>query len=232
MDFKLKTLVDLNVEMGEIQEEKFIKYYKFLTEYNEITNLTRITRKNEVFFKHFFDSLTLAKVIDFNKIEKICDMGSGAGFPSIPLKIIYPHLEVVIVEASNKRIEFLKQLAKKLNLENLKLVHNRIETYALDNHEAFDLVTARALGKLPMIFELGIPMTRVGGKFIAMKGTQYMEELEDSKKSIDILGGELESVDKLELPYNFGSRVLIKIKKTRTATGYPRKFSVIKKKPL
>ncbi|MCF7931087.1 MAG: 16S rRNA (guanine(527)-N(7))-methyltransferase RsmG, partial [Acholeplasmataceae bacterium] len=167
MKFKEDISKELNIEITEEQATQFETYYQFLIEYNEITNLTRITEKEEVYYKHFYDSLTLVKSINFNEIESICDMGSGAGFPSIPLKIIYPHLQVTIVDSLNKRIIFLNKLVDKLGLVDIKLIHNRVEVFALDNQMEFDLVTARALGNLSLILEMGIPMTKIGGKFIA-----------------------------------------------------------------
>ncbi len=232
MEFKFYIKEVLNIELTLLQERKFIEYFHFLIKYNETTNLTRITEKKEVFFKHFFDSLTLVRTIDFNDVQSICDMGAGAGFPSIPLKIIYPHLEVTIVDSLNKRIEFLKQLVEKLQLDKIKLIHNRAEVFALENQEEFDIVTARALGKMSMICEMGLPMTKIDGKFIAMKGLKYSDELKDARKGIKTLGGEVEIIDQFELPYNFGLRVQIVINKKERSSGYPRSFSIIKKNPL
>lgn len=232
MNFKNDLLKELNIEITNIQEKQFEVYYQFLIEYNKITNLTRITEKEEVYYKHFFDSLTIAKSLNLHEIESICDMGSGAGFPSIPLKIIYPHLHITIVDSLNKRITFLKQLAEKLELGYLDIIHDRVETYALKNQAKFDLVTARALGNLSLISEMGIPMTKIGGKFIALKGINYEDEYLESKKGIEYLGCKVLDIKKYILPNQFGTRFHIVISKTKHVIGFPRQFSVMNKKPL
>lgn len=226
------SLKELNIELTEAQLSMFEIYYTFLLEYNQITNLTRITEREEVFYKHFYDSLALAGAIDMNKFTSLCDMGAGAGFPSLPLKIIYPHLEITIVDALNKRIKFLEQLLIKLNMENVKLVHDRIETYAIKHQDAFDIVTARALGSLSMITEMGIPMTKKSGKLVAYKAINFEEEIKESKSAFSILGSEIESIKHYNLPNDFGNRVLILVKKNKSVQGYPRSFAIMTKKPL
>jgi len=226
------SLKELNIELTEAQLSMFEIYYTFLLEYNQITNLTRITDHEEVFYKHFYDSLALAAAIDMHEVTSLCDMGAGAGFPSLPLKIIYPHLEITIVDALNKRIKFLEQLVIKLNMENVKLIHDRIETYAIKHLDAFDIVTARALGSLSMITEMGIPMTKKSGKLVAYKAIQYEEEVKESKNAFLILGSEIESIKHYNLPNEFGSRVLILVKKNKSVQGYPRSFAIMTKKPL
>jgi len=232
MKFKENLSKELDIEITEEQSSQFEIYYQFLIEYNKITNLTRITEKEEVYYKHFYDSLTLVKSINFNEIESICDMGSGAGFPSIPLKIIYPHLKVTIVDSLNKRVIFLNQLVDKLGLVDIKLIHDRVELFALDNQMKFDLVTARALGSLSLILEMGIPMTKIDGTFIALKGTNYEKELLESKKGIEYLGCKVLDIKKYILPNQLGTRFHIIISKLKHIKGFPRQFSNMIKKPI
>ncbi|AUD62253.1 16S rRNA (guanine(527)-N(7))-methyltransferase RsmG [Tenericutes bacterium MO-XQ] len=223
----------LGIELSTDQLKKFDIYYNFLIEYNEITNLTRITDEEEVYYKHFYDSLTIVKSLDINKIMTLCDMGAGAGFPSIPLKIMFPHLHVTIIDSLGKRITFLKLLIEKLNLENVFLVYDRIENYARINHDSFDLVTARALGKLPLILELGLPMNKVNGYFVAYKSKSYEEELNEASNALRLLGGKLIKVISFEIPNAYGDRVHILIQKhKKSPLIYPRSFSAIKKKSL
>ena len=231
--FKDDVKNELNIELSEQQLKQFDIYYKFLIEYNEITNLTRITDEEEVYYKHFYDSLTIVKSIDMHKINTLCDMGAGAGFPSIPLKIIYPHLKLTIIDSLGKRITFLKLLVEKLKLDHVFLVYDRIENYAKTHHDKFDLVTARALGKLPLILELGLPMTKMNSFFVAYKSKNYEEELSDSVNALSLLGGEVTKIIQFEIPNAFGDRVHILIKKhKKSPLMYPRSFSAIKKKSL
>ncbi|MBU1141781.1 MAG: 16S rRNA (guanine(527)-N(7))-methyltransferase RsmG [Firmicutes bacterium] len=232
MTYKEDLLKYLGIETTSNQDNQFEIYYQFLIEYNKITNLTRIIDKDEVYYKHFFDSLTLVKSIEFNNITSICDMGSGTGFPSLPLKIIYPHLKVTIVDSLNKRILFLKQLIDKLKLSEVTLIHDRAEHFALSKQSSFDIVTARALGSISLITEMGLPMTNIGGKFIALKGLNYEDEFHAAKQGIHILGGEVEEIKKYVLPNQYGTRFHILIKKNKHVKGYPRHFSVMSKKPL
>lgn len=232
MNFKDEIQSFFGISLTLRQENKFEEYYKFLIEYNEITNLTRITEKNEVYYKHFFDSLSILKFFDINQIETICDMGSGAGFPSIPLKILFPHLKITIIDSLNKRIKFLEQLCQKLGLEQVSLNHQRIEDYSSIHQNKFDLVTARALGNMQLIIELGLPMTKINGYFVAYKSAGYLEELEKSKSAITKLGSVIEDTFEFDLPNDLGTRVLIKLKKLKHVMGYPRTFAQIKSKPL
>jgi len=222
----------LNIEFTLEHQKMFDVYYQYLIEYNKITNLTRIVDETEVYYKHFYDSLTVARTIDMNQIHTICDMGAGAGFPSIPLKIMYPHLEVTIVDSLNKRIVFLENLITKLQLSRVELIHDRVESYALKNQNKFDVVTARALGHMSLITEMGIPMTKMNGYFIGLKAQNYEEELNQSRNGIKILGGEIMDIKAFDLPLSFGHRVHIIIKKTKQVNGYPRSFVMMTKKPL
>lgn len=217
------------VSLNEIQVNQFKVYYEFLIKYNKHTNLTRITEEKEVYYKHFLDSLLLTKSCDIKKIHTMCDMGSGAGFPSIPLKIVYPHLKITIVDALQKRISFLSELVEKLNLDDVTLVHDRAELFAKKNQEAFDLVTARALGSLKLISEMGIPMVNKEGIFVGLKSAKYEEEMKEATPILKILASVIDKVDTFELPYDYGTRVNIIIKKERHVLGYPRTFAQMKK---
>jgi 16S rRNA (guanine527-N7)-methyltransferase len=232
MGFKQDIYQELGISISSEQESLFKLYFQELIAYNEHTNLTRITEEDEVYFKHFFDSLTILKVIDLSKVNSICDMGAGAGFPSIPLKIVYPHLEVTIIDSLQKRIKFLNLLCDKLKLSKVTLIHDRIENFALKQQDEFDIVTARALGNMQLILELGIPMTKVNGHFIAYKSNQYHDELASSKHAMHILKTSLEEVSEFDLPLDYGKRALLKFKKNAKVSGYPRTNAMMIKKPL
>lgn len=229
--FKRQIKAALNIDLNEKQLSMFNDYYNKLIDYNKHTNLTRITDEKEVYIKHFIDSCLLGRLTDLNLIENLCDMGAGAGFPSVPLLIIYPHLKVTIVESQIKRINFLNELQKDLGL-SFNVVHERAESYATKNQETFDVVTARALGELNMILEFGIPMLKVGGLFIAPKGLKYQEEINLASNALKALQSEILKIDAFELAENAGFRANILIRKTGHVKGYPRTFSLISKKPL
>ncbi|OQX93649.1 MAG: 16S rRNA (guanine(527)-N(7))-methyltransferase RsmG [Tenericutes bacterium 4572_104] len=208
---------------------KFNKYYKTLIEANKKTNLTRITDETEVYYKHFYDSIILSKWFDLSN-KTLLDIGAGAGFPSIPLKIIEPSLSITIVDSLNKRIIFLKELIEQLNFKDIKLIHGRAEEYPYRNH--FDLVTSRAVAKLNILIELTLPFVRVGGYFIAYKSIRYKEELEEATTGIKKLGGEIEAIKEYSISKD-EMHVLILIKKINpTSSNYPRIYGKIKKNPL
>lgn len=232
MTFKEDIQKYLHLEITPEQEKQFEQYHHFLVEYNRITNLTRITEEKEVYYKHFFDSLLISESMDLLKVASICDMGSGAGFPSIPLKIMFPHLSVTIIDSLNKRILFLEQLVDKLGLDKVRLVHDRVELYAKRHQASFDLVTARALGDMSLITEMGLPMTKVHGWFLGLKGSNAEEELSVARKGIERLGGSILFTHHHDLPYDFGHRAIIGIHKTKHVEGYPRTFAQMTKKPL
>lgn len=223
-----KELADeLGIDLNEQQLDQFKRYYEVLIEWNKKMNLTTITEEAEVYTKHFYDSLCFSKILSLSN-ETILDVGSGAGFPSIPLLIAFPHLKVTIIDAQQKRITFLQSLMETLGL-NAKLIHGRAEEFTFKNH--FDIVTARAVSNMQILTELCLPFARVEGHFIALKGPSYENELIKSKRAIEILGGVVDEV----LTYQFDSqfRSLIKIRKVqKTKSIYPRKYSQIKKNPL
>ena len=231
MEFN-KLLANINIELSDRQLEQFEIYFKFLVEYNEYVNLTAITEEEDVYIKHFYDSILVGQVLDLNTVNSICDVGSGAGFPSIPLKIVYPHLNVTIVDGVDKRITFLKQLVSKLGLANVNLVHGRAEEYAKDHRESFDMVTARAVARANILNELCIPLVKVGGNFVSMKGKNAEEEINEGN-SLSILKGKIVNQAEYYLPKEESKRVLIVINHfEKCPNKYPRAFASIKKNPL
>ncbi|MFQ6792621.1 16S rRNA (guanine(527)-N(7))-methyltransferase RsmG [Thomasclavelia sp.] len=213
------------------QLEQFKKYYVTLVEWNQKMNLTAITDQEDVYLKHFYDSLTIAFDFKF-KDQKIIDVGAGAGFPSIPLKIVYPDLKVTIVDSLTKRITFLNHLFKELELTDCKAISARAEEYAKTNRQKADLVLARAVARLDILDELCLPLVKVGGYFLALKGLKAQEELTKASSGIKILGGEVERVIDFRLT-NDDHRSNIIIKKVKaTPAKYPRMFGKIKKQPL
>jgi len=220
----------LNINLSDKMLNQLEKYYELLVEWNEKINLTAITDKNEVYLKHFYDSLTLCKVIDLNEIDSLCDIGTGAGFPGIVLKICFPHVELTLVDALNKRIKFLKLVCGELGLTNVECIHARAEEYAIKNREKFDVVTARAVAALPVLLEYSIPLVKNSKYFIALKGT---EDINESKNALKILNCKILQEEKFLLPIEKSNRTIIKVQKLGNTSGkYPRRFSEIKKKPL
>lgn len=232
MTFKDDVKAFLGYELSELQLNKFAKYFDFLIEYNQITNLTRITNEKEVYYKHFFDSITILKFINLTNIDSLCDIGAGAGFPSIPIKILYPNIKLTIVDSLGKRIHFLHQLIKLIDIDGIELVNDRVEIFGMKNQNKFDIVTARALGHLRLISEMAIPIVKTSGHFVAFKASNYEDEISESQRTIQILGGKIEAVHKLDLPYNFGFRSHIMIKKISHKNGFPRSYQQMIKKPL
>lgn len=221
----------LGIKLTDDQVSKFDAYYNLLVEYNKHTNLTRITSREDADIKHFLDSVIISKLLDFNQSISICDMGAGAGFPSIPLLIVFPNLEVTIVESQIKRVQFLEQLKEKLGIQ-FSIEHDRAESFANRSLQKFDIVTARALGELRLILEFGVPMLKIGGYFIAPKGSKYKEELDAAQHAIKVLSVKLVNQDTFDLPKDNGFRANLLFKKEKHTAGYPRPFPVIKKKPL
>ena len=224
-----------NIEISQEQLEQFKKYFLLLIEWNEKMNLTAITDKEEVFEKHFFDSITPAFYFNFSGKKSICDVGAGAGFPSIPLKILYPKLQLTIVDSLNKRITFLMMLAKQLGLEKCNFIHDRVGNFGqnIKYREKFDIVTARAVAKLSVLSEYCLPLIKIGGHFIALKGITAEQELKDVKEGIIKLGGKIQSTNVLELPIEKSQRKIIILEKNKmTPKKYPRKPGIATKNPL
>lgn len=213
--------------------QKFVQYYEILIKYNEITNLTSITAKEEVFLKHFYDSLTLLIYHQLSYGITLCDVGAGAGFPSIPLKIVRPDLKITIIDSLGKRIDFINYLVKMLDLKDVEAYHARAEDFAKQKRETFDVVTARAVARLNILSELCIPLVKVNGEFIAMKGQSGFEELQEANNAITTLGCKLATQYEFNLPEDAGKRFIFAFTKiTKTPNKYPRNYGQIKNKPL
>ena len=229
-------LLKIGIELSDKQMNQFKTYYELLVEWNEKINLTAITELEEVYLKHFYDSITLAVSMDLkDKAYSICDVGAGAGFPSIPLKIVFPELKVSIVDSLNKRIKFLNLLAEALELDNVHFYHDRAETFGQNkaHRENFDIVTARAVARLNVLAELCIPLVKKGGYFVALKAAKSEEEVTEAKKAIATLGGKLISEQEVSLPFSEDKRYIVTIeKKKETPNKYPRKPGTPNKKPL
>ena len=218
-------LDELGVKCDDKKLESLNKYY------NKVMNLTGITEIKQVYLKHFYDSLTIVKSIDLNTVESLCDIGTGAGFPGMVIKIFYPHLKVALVDSINKRINFLKDVIKELKLENIDAIHARIEDYAQNNKEKYDVVTARAVAQLNILLEYAIPITKVNSYFIPMKGKE--EDSNSYNNALKVLNSEVEDIISFKLPIENSDRTIYKIKKiAKTNKKYPRNPSEIKKNTL
>jgi len=231
MQFSENLSKNLKINLNEKQLEMFSLYYDKLIEYNTHTNLTRIVDKKDVYYKHFYDSLTIAKYIT-KKDAKLCDMGSGAGFPGIPLKIIFPNLKVTIIDSSIKKVKFLKEVVELLKLNDVEIIHDRIEVYGQKNNQKFNYVTARALGKTDIILEFAIPMLIKEGIFLIMKSNKGIEEINDSNYKMKMLKSKLIETNEFNLPFNYGFRTIFIIKKTIHVNGYPRTYQQILKEKV
>ncbi len=229
------SLEEKGISLSSGQLDQFERYYEILVEWNGKMNLTAITDKEEVYLKHFYDSISAAFYIDFSDVESVCDVGAGAGFPSIPLKICFPHLHITIVDSLNKRISFLNHLSNELGLENTNFFHDRAETFGKkkEHRESYDVVTARAVARMSVLSELCLPLVKKGGSFVAMKAASAGEELNIGKKAIATLGGQTEKVFSFVLPEEESERNIVKINKVKeTPNKYPRKPGTPNKLPL
>ena len=226
-----------NFVLTDNQKEQFKLYFKFLIEVNEHVNLTRITEENEVYLKHFYDSVTPLFVFGdvFKDGATLCDVGAGAGFPSIPLKILKPSLKVTIVDSLAKRLTFLKDLIAKLDLDNVELVHGRAEDVGQNKlyREKFDIVTARAVAKMSVLSEYCLPLVKKDGYFVALKGPKAEDELDEGQKALAVLGGKLIKDEELTLPGTTEERTLVLVKKVKeTPKKYPRQAGTPRRKPI
>lgn len=227
----IKELEKLNLKLDENKSQQLEIYCNLLIEENKKYNLTSITNINQIYLKHFYDSLTLTKIINLNN-QSICDMGTGAGFPGLVLKIVFPNLKVTLMDATQKKCEFLRLVINKLNLKDISVINTRIEEYATNNREIFDIVTARAVAPLKHLLEYGIPLVKVSGYFIPLK-SNIENELQNINNYYQKLNIKL--IDKLEfnLPIENSKRTLIKYQKLdKTNKKYPRKYNEIKKKDI
>lgn len=225
-----------NIELNDKQTEQFVRYYELLIEWNEKINLTAITERSDVLKKHFLDSLSLIKCIDDTLDNKsLLDMGTGAGFPGIPLKIVFPELKVTLVDSLNKRVDFLNLVIDELGLTNIEAIHSRAEDLAQDENyrEQYDFVVSRAVANLASLSEYCIPFVKVGGYFIPYKTENASEEIDNARNAIGILGGRKPEMVSFVLPNSDLKRINVKILKIKsTPKQYPRKAGTPTKKPL
>ena len=228
-------LAELGITLTEEQKKQFVQFYELLVEWNKVMNLTGITDYEEVNEKHFVDSLSIVKAIDINKVETVIDIGTGAGFPGIPLKIAFPHLKIVLLDSLNKRINFLNHVIKELGLQNISTIHGRAEDFAKmpEYREKFDLCVSRAVSNLATLSEYCLPYVKLGGMFVPYKSGEIDDEVNESKTAIYLLGGKLDEVVKFQLPGTEIGRSFLKIeKKQTTSKKYPRKAGLPAKEPL
>lgn len=228
-------LAEQGIILSEQQLKQFDLYYQLLVEWNQKMNLTSITDQEGVYLKHFYDSVSAAFYVAFQQEQTVMDVGAGAGFPSIPLKICFPHLQITIVDSLQKRIHFLEHLAEQLGLEQVQFIHSRAEDAGQNAtyREKYDIVLARAVARLTVLAELCLPLAKRGGAFVALKGAKGPEEAQEAKKAISLLGGRLDQIHSFSLPQDEGERHIIVIQKEKdTAKKYPRKAGIPNKQPL
>ena len=225
----VEELKKINIILDNEKLNKLDKFYELLIKWNEKINLTRITSKEDVYLKHFYDCLTLIKVIDLNENLKVLDVGTGAGFPGIVLKIVFPNLKITLLDSLNKRINYLNAIIKELELKDIETICERAEIYTKYNQEEYDLIVSRAVAHLRILSEITFQGLKVHGYLIAMKAS-IMDEIEESKNIINSLNGKIKEIKKFQLPFENSQRTLIKIEKIdKTSNKYPRKYSDIKK---
>lgn len=231
----LENCKKMDITLSTRQQKQFIRYYELLIEWNSFMNLTGITDFQEVLQKHFEDSLAVVKGIDLNNIHSVMDVGTGAGFPGLPLKIAFPHLRVVLLDSLGKRVKFLNHVIEELELDDITAIHGRAEDFARkeEYREQFDLVVSRAVANLSSLCEYCIPYTKLNGQFISYKSGKIEDELEQAKKAIFLLGGKLKDTVKFQLENSEIERSLVIVdKKEKTAKKYPRKAGIPSKEPL
>lgn len=231
-DEKLK---ELDITLSEKQQAQFYRYYELLVEWNKVMNLTGITEYEEVNEKHFIDSLSLVKVLDISKINTVIDVGTGAGFPGIPLKIVFPHLKVTLLDSLNKRIKYLDTVIDELELKDIHTIHGRAEEYARkeEYREKYDLAVSRAVANLSTLSEYCVPYVKVGGMFVPYKSGEIDEEVKAAQTAIKVLGGKQTEVVKFTLPGSDINRSFVKIQKVKsTGKKFPRRAGLPAKEPI
>ena len=226
---------ELGITLDENQKKQFTDFYEYLVEKNKVMNLTGITEFQEVLIKHFLDSLACVKAVDMSRIKRIMDIGTGAGFPGVPLKIAFPHLEACLLDSLKKRVNFLEETFQMLKLENITAIHGRAEEYAKNKQyrETYDLCVSRAVSNLATLSEYCLPYVKTGGYFISYKSGTVQEEVEQAQKAVKILGGKIQDVVYFQLPDSEIQRSLVVIEKIIATPGrYPRKAGTPLKEPL
>ena len=230
-----KKLSELGITLNEVQKRQFLQFYELLVEWNKVMNLTAITEYEEVVAKHFLDSLASVKVCDFSKIKTVIDIGTGAGFPGIPLKIAFPQLNIVLLDSLNKRINFLNEVIRELGLQDIRCIHGRAEDFAKQKEyrENFDLCVSRAVANMSTLSEYCMPYVKVNGYFVPYKSGKIDEELEQAKKAVAVLGGKIEHVEKFQLLDTDMERSFVVVKKQKaTPKKYPRKAGMPSREPI
>lgn len=228
----INELEKLKIDVTEDKLDKLDKFYKLLLEWNEKINLTTIVSCEEVYLKHFYDSLTLIKAINLNDNLTLCDVGSGAGFPGIVLKIFFPNLKITLIDSLNKRVIYLNDVIKKLKLEEIEAIHSRMEDYAKENEEKFDIITARAVANIRILSEISVGALKLEGNLVFMKAN-CDEELENIESLLEKLSLDLVDVKKFKLPIENSNRSLVIFKKNNhTSRKFPRTIDKIKRNPL
>ena len=226
---------ELGITLSDTQKNQFIRFYEYLVEKNKVMNLTGITEFQEVLVKHFLDSLACVKAVDMSKVNRIMDIGTGAGFPGVPLKIAFPHLEACLLDSLKKRVNFLEETFQLLKLENITAIHGRAEEFAKNKayRETYDLCVSRAVSNLVTLSEYCLPYVKTGGFFISYKSGTVQEEVEQAQKAVKILGGRIQDVVYFQLPDSEIQRSLVVIEKVKATPGrYPRKAGTPLKEPL
>ena len=227
---------EMNISLDDTQKEQFIQFYEYLVEKNKVMNLTGITEFQEVLVKHFLDSISCVKAVDMTKVKKVMDIGTGAGFPGVPMKIAFPHIEACLLDSLKKRVNFLEETFELLKFDqNITAIHGRAEEFAKNKayREQYDLCVSRAVSNLATLSEYCLPYVKKGGYFISYKSGKVQEEAEQAKKAIEILGGKVKEIVYFQLPDSEIERSLVVIEKVKNTPGkYPRKAGTPLKEPL
>lgn len=235
LEILYKGLQELEIPLDKSQIDAFIQYYELLVEWNSFMNLTAITDFQEVCIKHFLDSLSLSKIMDCHQKLQVMDIGTGAGFPGIPLKIAFPELKITLLDSLGKRVKFLNEVIERLNLKDIEAIHGRAEDYAKPTalRESYDICVSRAVANLATLSEYCLPYVKVDGVFVSYKSEKVVEEMEQAKKAITLLGGKIISQNEFMLPNSDIYRNLLVIQKEKiTPKKYPRKAGLPSKEPL
>lgn len=231
----VKDLQYYSLSLEKRQICQFLKYYELLVHWNTFVNLTAITEFSEVIKKHFIDSLSLVRYIDLSKVDTVIDVGTGAGFPGIPLKIAFPHLHITLLDSLQKRVSFLNEVIRELDLSEVETIHGRAEDFAKSDlfREKYDLCVSRAVANFSILSEYCIPFLKTGGSFVSYKSDKVSEEIESSGNAVKILGGSIKEKFEFVLPYTDISRTIVIVqKKKETPVKFPRKAGLPSKEPL